>query len=398
MRILKRFIAFVFFSLFVIGIGTSQASTLNGYFFWKEGCPHCEKEEKFFESIKDKYPDFVVKDYEVSKHKENIDLLKEVGERMNVNVTGVPFLVVGDKYFVGFEELSSPKEIEERIKECTDKECPDSIAGIVDPGMSSDKEGEGSAGSGNEKKIVVPFLGEVNISSLSLPVLSILIGILDGFNPCAMWTLLFLISLLLGMTDRKRMWILGTAFIVSSAAVYFTFMVGWLSVIDYMGAAPMLNFLIGGLALFGGWYSLKEFRENKKGGCKVEKSEKQKAVFDSLKKITKKENFFVALLGIIALAFVVNLVELMCSAGFPAMFTQILVLNELSNWEYFTYIGIYIFFFMLDDMIVFITAMVTLEMSGMTTKFDRASKLIGGILMIIIGLLLFFKPEWLMIG
>lgn len=388
----------MFFFLFILGIGVSQAATLNGYFFWKEGCPHCEKEKEFFESIKDEYPDLVIKDYEVSEHHENIDFLKKIGERLNINIKGVPFLVIGDKYFVGFEELSSPKEIEERVKECTDKECPDSIAMILEPGIVPDEKPEVNITRGEQKRIAVPFLGEVNLSSLSLPVLSILIGILDGFNPCAMWTLLFLISLLLGMADRKRMWILGAAFIVASAAVYFTFMVGWLQIIDYMGAAPMLNFLIGALALFGGWYSLKEFRENKKGGCKVEKSEKQKAVFDSLKKITKKENFFVALFGIIALAFVVNLVELMCSAGFPAMFTQILVLNDLPSWEYYMYIGIYIFFFMLDDMIVFVTAMITLEMSGVTTKFDRASKLIGGILMIIIGLLLLFKPEWLMMG
>jgi cytochrome c biogenesis protein CcdA len=200
------------------------------------------------------------------------------------------------------------------------------------------------------------------------------------------------------MEDRRRMWILGSAFIVTSAFVYFIFMVGWLNLIMFLGVNTWIKIAIGLVALIAGGYSLKEYMTNKKGGCKVEKSEKQKAVFNKLKNVTKKENFWVALFGIILLAFAVNLVELMCSAGFPAMYTQVLALSNLQSWQYYMYIGFYVFFFMLDDMIVFFTSMVALELTGITTKFDRASKLIGGILMVIIGLLLIFKPELLMFG
>lgn len=412
MSFLKKVLLFISVSFFVLGANVSYAfSPLTAYFFWQEGCPHCSKEEKFFESIKSKYPQLTIKDYEVGKNRDNALILQKVGKELNVNIAGVPFLVIGNKEFVGFDETNSPKEIESRIKECLSASCPDSLASIVglDSRTEEEKKGinsnnedssnpEGAEENNDGKKINVPFLGEISVLSVSLPVLTVVIGVLDGFNPCAMWTLLFLITLLLGMKDKKRMWILGSAFIISSALVYFLFMVGWLQLIIFLGVTAWVKIIIGLIALVAGGYSLKDYLENKNGGCKIEKDEKQKAVFDKLKAITKKENFWLALFGIILLAFAVNLVELMCSAGFPAMYIQVLALSNLPSWQYYVYIGFYIFFFMLDDMIVFFTAMIALEITGVTTKFDRASKLVGGLLMLIIGILLILKPEWLMFG
>jgi len=401
MNIINRIIFTIIAVFSILGANSVSAADLEVYFFWSQGCPHCAKQEEFFESIKDEYPGMRINDYEVGRHRNNAELLQKVGKELNANVAGVPFTVIGDKYFIGFNESSSKKELKSRIDQCIFGGCPDSVADIV--GLSS-KAGEDpkqiiTPGKENEgKKLAVPFLGEIDIMSVSLPVLTVLIGAIDGFNPCAMWTLLFLITLLLGMEDRRRMWILGSAFIVTSAFVYFIFMVGWLNLIMFLGVNTWIKIAIGLVALIAGGYSLKEYMTNKKGGCKVEKSEKQKAVFNKLKNVTKKENFWVALFGIILLAFAVNLVELMCSAGFPAMYTQVLALSNLQSWQYYMYIGFYVFFFMLDDMIVFFTSMVALELTGITTKFDRASKLIGGILMVIIGLLLIFKPELLMFG
>ena len=105
-----------------------------------------------------------------------------------------------------------------------------------------------------------------------------------------------------------------------------------------------------------------------------------------------------AIAGIILLAFAVNLVELICSAGLPAVYVQILTLTELPTWQYYAYLVLYIFIFMLDDLFIFFVAMKTLQITGVTTKYVRASRLIGGIVMIVIGILLIFKPELLMFG
>jgi len=213
-----------------------------------------------------------------------------------------------------------------------------------------------------------------------------------------MWVLLFLISLLLGTKDKKRMWLLGTTFIVASAAVYFLFMVAWLNLIMFLGFIIWVRIIIGLIALLGGSYSLKEFFVNKKNACKVICVEKKRKTFDKMKTAIHQNSLWLALSGIILLAFAVNLVELICSAGLPAVYTQILALNDMATWKYYFYILIYIFFFMLDDLVVFFIAMTTLQITGVTTKYTRISRLVGGLIMLAIGLMLIFKPEWLMFG
>lgn len=247
------------------------------------------------------------------------------------------------------------------------------------------------------QRFSVPVLGDIDAQSVSLPLLAVVMGILDGFNPCALWTLLFLLSLLLGMTSRKRMWVLGIAFIVSSAFVYFLFMTAWLHLVLFLGFILWVRLAIAALALAGGGYSfLRGLKQE--SGCLVEGSERRMRVFAQLKEAISQRSFLLALVGIIALAFAVNLVELICSAGLPAVFTQVLAINQLLPWQSYALIGLYIFFFMIDDLFVFFATMVTLEMTGITTKYTRISHLVGGALMMVIGLLLLFRPEWLMFG
>ena len=110
------------------------------------------------------------------------------------------------------------------------------------------------------------------------------------------------------------------------------------------------------------------------------------------------DNFLIALVGIVLLAAAVNLVELVCSAGLPAVYTQVLILSGLPAWQYYVYLLLYIIFFMLDDLFVFFIAMSTLKMAFISAKYTRYSNAIGGILMLIIGILLIFRPDWLFFG
>jgi len=406
---------FIFLGAFSVSLASNK---VDAYLFYGNGCPHCAKEIKFFNSIKDKYPDLNVTGYEVYYSQENSLLMQKVANYLGAEGGGVPFLIIGDEYFVGFGEESSPVEIESRINECLVGQCSNNVGGIlgfkneeVDPMIQEESINTEISNEDvipykeintevkeNEKIIKLPFLGNTNIHKLSLPVLAILMGLLDGFNPCAMWTLLFLISLLLGMNNRKRMWTLGVAFIVASASVYFIFMSAWLNLVLFLGLIIWVRLAIALLALFGGSYSIREFFTSTTNGCKVTGSEKRQKVFEKLKNIVKQNNLWIELGGIILLAFLVNLVELICSAGLPAVFTQVLAMNNLSTWGYYSHILLYIFFFMIDDLFVFFIAMITLKMTGITTKYAKYSHLIGGILMVIIGVLLIFKPEWLMFG
>ncbi|OGB63735.1 hypothetical protein A2X44_04695 [candidate division CPR3 bacterium GWF2_35_18] len=387
--------------LFAQQVRAEESKKVNIYLFWGEGCPHCASEKVFLEDFAKENSNVKFYDYEVWKSEENRNLLIKVGDKLGVSVSGVPFLVVGDKYFVGFySEETTGKAIKETVYYASVYGCRDIIAEILNSVDTQNEDeqcpSESTQSANIPEKITLPLIGDFSIKNLSLPVLTIILGILDGFNPCAMWVLLFLISLLLGMQDKKRRWILGTAFIIASASVYFVFMAAWLNLLLFIGFIVWVRIIIGLIALAGGGYNLREFVVNKDGSCKVTGSEKRKKVFEQLKEITHQKQFILAFLGIILLAFVVNLVELVCSAGLPVVFTQILTLSKVSSWQYYAYMFLYIFFFMIDDLFVFFTAMITMEMTGISGKYSRFSHLIGGFLMIIIGLLLIFKPELLM--
>jgi len=400
------FLLFVFaFTLSGQSVLAQASPAVNVYFFWGDGCPHCAKEEIFLEILEEKYSKIKVYDFEVWKSAPNRNLLAEVGKKLNTEVSGVPFTVVGNQYFVGyFNDQTTGKEIENAALDCLANQCSDIVAPLagITPPENIEKSQNNSQSSIpqniREKIINLPFLGEIDAMNFSLPILTIIMGALDGFNPCAMWTLLFLISLLLGMNDRKKMWILGTTFIVASASVYFVFMAAWLNLILFIGVVFWVRILIGLVALAGGGYNLKEYFTTPEAVCKVTDTDKRQKFFERLKNIAHHPSFLLAFGGIILLAFAVNLVELICSAGLPAVYTQILALNDLTKLQYYFYILFYIFIFMLDDLLVFFAAMITLRMTGITTKYSHWSHLIGGVLMIIIGLLLIFKPELLMLG
>ncbi len=395
---------FVFFAAVLPAVPVNaKADDVNIYFFWSKTCPHCKEEQQFLEYYKSVNSAVKVYDYELSV-KENAELLYEVEDKLNEVVTGVPFTVIGETTISGYlSDATTGKQIENAVQDCIDAGgCYDPVGeliGIVEsPGNGEEPEpSNGSSGDAPES-VDLPLFGVVHVKDVSLPVLTIMFGFLDGFNPCAMWALIFLISLLLGMGDKKRMWILGSVFIVTSAAVYYLFMAAWLNILLFFGAIIWIRALIGLIALVGGGYNLREFFTNKDDTCKVSQGKQRQKVFDKLKDMARKQQFFVALIGIVLLAAAVNMVELVCSAGLPAVYTSVLSMSDLSTAQYYLYLLLYDFVFMLDDLVVFFASMTTLQLVGLTTKYTRYSHLIGGILMVIIGIILIFKPSLLMFG
>lgn len=398
-------------AFFVLVLPLQAARAEAVYFFYGDGCPHCAKEEFFLDNLTKTRSDVKVNSFEVWHNQGNLALLVEVGKVLRADISGVPFTVVGDKSLSGFlNEETTGRQIERYLDQCKFDGCRDIVGEVIqdlrNPGAKAEEITNETAETAETadgrsdilNKIDLPIFGEVETKDFSLPVLTIVIGALDGFNPCAMWVLVFLISLLLGMQNRRRMWILGTAFIMTSAAVYFIFMAAWLNLLLFLGFLIWIRVIIGLVALGSGGYHLREWWTNRSGYCKVTGSQKRQRIFEKLKKITQNKSFWVALVGIILLAFAVNLVEAICSAGLPAVYTQILALSDLSAFSYYFYILLYILIFMLDDLIVFIIAMITLRATGLSGKYGRFSNLIGGLVMLIIGLLLIFRPEWLMFG
>jgi glutaredoxin/cytochrome c biogenesis protein CcdA len=383
----------IFFCLILFACNTAQASPkINAYFFWGDGCSHCAEEKSLLSNLKKKYPNLNIKSFEIYKDKHNSLIFRKAIDKFNITNIGVPLLIIGDKAFIGYSHGITPKEIQTKLHDCTRRNCADHF-NIND--AVRDEESV-LLNTKVTKEITLPALGKINVTKAILPIFTIAMGILDGFNPCAMWVLLFLIGLLLNMEDKRKRWLLGGTFIFVSTMVYYVFMVAWLKLITFLSLIIWVRTGIGAVAIAAGAYSLREFFLRKEVACKVSGPINKATVFQKLKKIIYERSFPLALLGIIALAFTVNLVELACSAGLPATFIQVLLINNLSSLQYHLYILLYIFFFMLDDLFVFFIAMLALEVTGLTDKYTKYSKLIGGLLMLALGLFIIFKPDWLM--
>lgn len=383
-------ILLTFFALFLF-IPLASAK-VNVYLFHSDSCPHCKREIEYLKTL----DDVNVKYYEVSSYS---NLLSKVRKELNIKESSVPLTIIGSDYVIGYSD-EIKNNIDSMIESYSEKEHCDVVEDIIqnkDIKSCVDKNKEIYTKSADKvlnifgKKIIF------NAKNISLPLISALIGFVDGFNPCAMWVLIFLISMLFNMKDRKKMWTLGIVFLVTSALVYMAFMTGILALAN-SSVGSLFKYVIALVALIGGTINLVSFKKSLKSntGCQVTDKKKKKKIMDRIKDIVSEKHFVISIIGIMLLAISVNLVELACSAGLPAMFIEILSLNNLSKLEYSLYMLIYMLMFMIDDIVVFIIAMTSLKLTGISNKYTKYSHLVGGIIMILIGILMIFKQDWLM--
>lgn len=368
-----------------------DAKEVDVYLFYSETCYNCAELDKYLEEIKDEYPYMNIVKYEVTQDDENNKLMIDVKSKLKESDSHVPYTVIGTTGIIGFNDT-----VKNYITNALTKYSEEDYVDIVD--VVKNNLDVSYTINYPEGEYSVPILGKIDPKNVSLPLISVVIGLVDGFNPCAMWVLIFLISMLFNMKDKKRMWFLGITFLVTSALVYLVFMLAWLQVAIGLTQIVWVRYIISLIALIGAYININSYLKSlkKDDGCEVVDETKRKKIFARIKKFTTEKSLLLAMVGIIGLAASVNLIELACSSGLPLVYTQILALNDLSKLQYLIYILIYIFFFLIDDIIIFAIAMKTLEILGISTKYTKYSHLIGGIIMLIIALLMAFKPEWLM--
>ncbi|MGR9037874.1 MAG: glutaredoxin family protein, partial [Gammaproteobacteria bacterium] len=328
---------------------------LDVYLFWGEGCLHCAGAIEFTRKWSDNDPGVRLHYLEVTRDPANQKLFAAVVRHFGIERPGVPLTVVGDRFFAGFDdEKTTGADMKVAAATCPQTSCVDAVKPLL-TGAEQQQLNQPLVTPTNLPKVLkLPIFGEISLAHVSLPMLTLMLGAVDGFNPCAMWTLVFLIGLLIGLRDRFRMWVLGTLFIAASAAVYYVFMAAWLNLLLFLGMLLWIRLTVGLLAMGGGGYYLHEYFFNPESVCKVTAPGARQRVFERLRALTGERSFILAAAGIVLLAFAVNLVELICSAGIPAVYAQVLALSDLPSWQYHAYLSLYILVFMLDDLFVFV--------------------------------------------
>lgn len=354
-----------------------EENKINIYLFYSYTCPHCHDEIEYFKELEKKYENKInIYKYEVLKNKDNAVLMKTTKNLFDVSSTGVPFTVIGKEYILGFSETTK-----------------DQIEYILDNYLKEENNIKNET-----QERTIPILGKIDVKKTSLTLVGIILGFIDGFNPCAMWILLLLINMTLSINDRKRMITIGLTFIITSGIIYFLSMLG-ISVILDLTMVTLVRDLIALVAIILGIYNLYIYIKTRKDtGCHVVDKEKRKGIIKKINDILSKKSSLLMILGTIVLASSVNLVELACSLGFPTIYLELLSINNIHGLAKILYLIIYIFFYLIDDLIIFLIAVFTLKSKGISTRYNKLVNLIGGILMILMGLLLIFKPNWIMLN
>lgn len=370
------FLAAVFILTPIFSFADESPKTQQIILFHGEECPHCIEERKFLIELKKERPNLEVIEYEVWHNSKNRDIFLEKANSLGVKNPAVPFTIIGDQYLIGFDK---PENSGEKIKKMLD----DNIV---------------SNGNGNGSNIIsVPILGEINTKETSLPLLSIILGTLDGFNPCSMWALVVLLTLVLATRSRKKVFIVGSVFIITSFISYFLFMTAWFNAFIFIGFAEITRIVIAIIAIIAGGVAIYKFFTAKPGVCEVTDFEQQQKITDRIKNVLEANSFWLLVIGVIGIAFSVNIIEMLCSLGIPVIFTKMLALNNLASWKQYMYIGLYDFFYMIDDIIVLLLAGFSMKFIHLSTKYSHYSRLLIGLAMIILGLIFLISPQILML-
>lgn len=366
------------------------------YFFYGDGCPHCAKEEMFLDKLEKENLNLEIHRFEVWKNDKNSRFLSDLSKAYGWNVTGVPLTVIGGETIVGYwNEETTGQEIVKAIENHLGTGSRDLVGEFLENGTET--KAPGRAADKGERSINMPVFGRVDLKDVSLPLLTIMIAAVDGLNPCALWVLVFLISMLVSLQQRRKLLILGSAFIIASAALYYFVLAAWLNFLLFVGFMKWLQVIIGLAAIYSGYYYIKKWLDQDKTCHSVDEMERKK-IFTKVKEVIARDKIWLALIGIVVVAFSVNLFKLLCSAGLPAIYTQVLTLSGLPKWQYYAYLLLYVAVFQIYEIVILGVALSTFKMKAINPKFILRIGLVGGIVMLVIGILMLFRPDVLMFG
>ena len=373
-RDIALLLAAVLFACVPLARAADSAPAADLQVFVRPGCPYCENAKRFLAELQRSRPTVRIQIRDIATERQALADLQNLADRFGRRPIGVPAFYLRGKLLVGFDSA-----------ETTGRE----LAALLDQPAA-----QGLA-TGPAQAIQLPLLGTVELRRLGLPLFTIVLGLLDGFNPCAMWLLLFLLSMLINLRDRKKMFLIGGVFVAVSGLVYFAFMAAWLNIFFLIGMSRLTQLLLSAIALLVGSLNVKDYFAFG-AGLSVGIPERAKPrIYRQVRQIIRAENLTGALAAVILLALLVNTVELLCTAGIPAIYTRVLTEQALPGWAYYGYLALYNLAYMADDSLMLAIAVVTFSGQKLQERGGRWLKLLSGMVMLALGLILLLRPDWL---
>lgn len=379
-------------------------NTIIVYFFWGKGCPHCEEEKEFLDGLRRAYPSLEIRAYEVWYHRENAGLMAAMLKAHGARSSGVPVTFIGDQLFSGFT-AQTRVALGKVIGGCSTVPCgdpaersgkntyPDEQTTTLRPFAAGTAPRAEAAET--DAAVTIPILGTLDARSSSLPLLTLMIAGMDSFNPCAFFVLLSLLGLLVHAQSRNKMLLIGGIFVFFSGFIYFLFMAAWLNLFLVMGHVAVITTIAGGVSVIIAGINIKDFFLFKRGlSLTIPDSAKPK-LFDRMRKLLRSTSLLSIMIGTTVLAVVANFYELLCTAGFPMVFTRILTLNNLSTTTYYLYLVLYNCVYVVPLSIIVLGFTLTLGKRQLSEWQGRVLKLVSGAMMLGLGIVLLVNPALL---
>lgn len=336
----------------------------------REGCPACARARVYLGELQERMPRLRIVVHDIDQDRVALERFLALSEANGVGRPGVPSFLVGRHFEVGWEGQATAFRIEALLA----GETPSPA---------------------RESTVASRLFGNIDAGKLGLPLFTAVLGMVDGFNPCAMWVLVFVLSLLVNLKDRRKVLLIGGTFVFASGLVYFALMAAWLNVFLLIGVSRITQAVLGAIAIVIGLINVKDFFAFGRGITIGIPDSVKPGIYARVRRVLSARSTGMALGAVFVLALMVNSVELLCTSGLPAIYTQVLAASELQVWEYYGYLALYNVFYMLDDSVLLAAAVVTLRLTRLQEQGGRMLKLVSGLVMLALGLTLAFRPRWL---
>lgn len=356
--------------------------------YTREGCPRCDAAKAYLRELARRRTDLTVREVDVSRDPAARRRLTELTEERGVHAASVPTLLVRGSLVVGWSDASTPARVEALLA------APTSSSTSSEGGTCSVSEAS-SCEPLEATAITLPLFGRTDVRKLGLPLFTVAVGLVDGFNPCAMWVLLLLLSLLVNLQSRTKMALVAGIFVLVSGLAYFAFMAAWLNAFLLAGISRGVQVALGVVALGVGVVHVKDFFALHRGVSLSIPESAKPGIYARMRRIVTAERLPAALAGAALLAVMVNVIELLCTAGLPALYTEVLASHALSPSRRYAYLALYDAAYMADDTVMVAIAVATLGRRKLQEHAGRWLKLLSGSIILVLGVLLILKPEWL---
>jgi hypothetical protein len=389
--------------------GSGPDAEVHLYFFWSRTCPHCREALPHIQALDTELPWLRLHSHELTGGRVHVEQYVHLAEQLGREARSVPAFFICERMLTGWDGADGiGAEIRRLAELCRPAvtEAPDAgaaggradvpgdvAAAAPDAGTKGSTMGAGLLREAAAAPLRVPVLGEVDTDSVSLPLFTLVIAGLDAFNPCAFFVLLFLLSLMVHARSRARMLLVGGTFVFFSGLVYFLFMAAWLNLFLVVGGAPVVTVVAGAVAVLIGLLNVKDFFWFRQGPSLSIPEQAKPGLYQRMRGLLNAESLATMLFGTVALALAANSYELLCTAGFPMVYTRVLTLHDLSGWSYYAYLALYNIVYVLPLAAIVLAFTFTLGARKLSEREGRVLKLLSGVMMLGLGVTMLLRPE-----